>query len=478
MRASLLALCLLLPALAQARPAKHAARDALAAEIDAALHKSGLGGAKIGIVLAPAEGGEPYYQRHPDRLLHPASNAKLITTAAALSLLGPSYTFSTDLAAGEIEAGVADHLYLIGRGDPKFVSESLWKLVDEAREGGLKRVKGDLIIDESFFGPKHLAPGFEEKPNDDAAYRAATGAVSFNFNSIVLRIKPGAAVGDPPVVRLGDGAQHIELINRAETSAKGKERLAVTAKAHQDRTRITVEGAIPLAHRGIVVRRRVDNPPMFTGRAAKVMLAQAGITLEGQVRVGAAPQRRVLLAKTRSPALGALVMDVNKLSNNFMAEHLLRAVGRIKRQRGDWEAGRAEVRQFLKDVVGLKGEFRYANGSGLFGDTAFSARQVVQLLQHMHARRPALPEFAASLAISARDGTLWRRFKPLKDRVRAKTGTLAGVICLSGYLELDGGEVAAFSILTNGVEGGAVKAWRLQDSVLNALARFKSSARP
>ncbi|MCA9537328.1 MAG: D-alanyl-D-alanine carboxypeptidase/D-alanyl-D-alanine-endopeptidase [Myxococcales bacterium] len=465
-----------LPALAESPPLVVKGAPALVAEVTPLLQREALKGARISILVERDAGGPPVLSVNPDLRLHPASNTKLATTAAALSILGPSFQWSTDLAAEGYADGVADKLYLVGRGDPRFVSESLWKLVDDAQVAGLTRVKGDLIVDDTYFTADRMAPGFDEKDQDDA-YRAATGAMSLNFNSVVIEVRPGAKVGAPVRVRLRPDSGYVELVNTATTSAKGRQRVTIRARAKGQRTQVTVSGKLPQKHAGLTVRRRIDNPPLFAGMAARHYLERAGIKVDGEVTVGRAPEKRKRLARVISPTLGEAIGDINKLSNNFMAEHLVRTLGAEKGTAGDWKAGAAVVRRFLEDEVGLRG-FHYINGSGLFGDTAFSARDMVTILRHMAQRRPALPEYAASLAIGGADGTLRRRTRGLRvGAVRAKTGTLDGVICLSGYLTFADDSTGAFSMLMNDVPGRPWAVWIVQDALLKAVADQADAAK-
>lgn len=445
----------------------------LVQQLDPLLARESVRGSRFSVLVARADDGRVLYALEPDRPLHPASNTKIVTTAAALVELGPTYTWSTELAADGLKNGAARELYLIGRGDPRFVSESLWRLVHDARLMGLTRVDGDLVVDDTFFTADRMAPGFDDK-KQDSAYRAATGAMSLNFNSTVIHVRPGAKVGDPARVLVDPDSGYATVRVDATTTRKGKARIDVRAEPHGDRTRIVVAGKISLDHPGLEVRRRIDNPPLYAGLAAKKFLADAGIAVKGQVRLGAAPPRdqRTRLAAHVSPPLADVADDVNKLSNNFMAEHLVRTLGAVKHGRGDWESGRRVVERFLTEDVGLRG-YRYVNGSGLFGDTAFSARQLVEVLRYMHRRRPALPEFAASLAIGGGDGTLDRRLRGVGPGVvRAKTGTLDGVICISGYVQLQDGTLGVFSLLMNDVPGRPWDVWAVQDEVIRTLVAY------
>lgn len=432
-------------------------------------------GSRFGVYVARAEGGQPLYARNADDRLHPASNTKLITTATALHVLGPAHQWRTDLLAEGYKDGVAERLILVGRGDPFFVTESLYKLIADAKAAGLKRVRRGVIVDDTYFTSRYLAPGFEDRPDDDASYRAATGAMSLNFNSIQVHIEPGSKAGHKPKVTTRPASDYAIIDNNATTASGGKERLSLKATAHKGRTKLTVGGKIPLKHRGITVRRRIDNPAQFAGRALIGALKEMGVKVKGGVRVGGTPKKTRRLARHWSPALGKVIDDVNKLSNNFMAEHLWRTLGAVKHDRGGWDEGRRVVDGFLNNEVGIKG-FTVRNGSGLFGDTAVSARQFGQLLTYMHTRRPALPEFAASLAIGGHDGTLRRRMKHLKTgQLRAKTGTLSGVIALSGYVEFADGTTGVFSLLFNDVPGRPWSIWKLQDRMVKALVAFDPS---
>ncbi len=439
---------------------------------DAFFEKKPLSSAKVSVLIEHLPTKKLLYSRDPDRMLHPASNTKLATTAAALQLLGAAYTFDTDLAVDHLEQGVAGEAYFVGGGDSRLMDEHLWRLIEDAKDAGLKKIRGDLVVDESFFAGDHLPPGYGDKPDDDAAYRAATSAASLDFNAVKITVTPGKA-GEAPKVSFQPGGGYIDLQNTAVTVQKGKEQLKISSKPHKDRTRILVSGQIPVNHRGVTVRKRIDNPPLFTGYAVKKALEKAGVTVGGKVRLGKAPQNRKRLARYSSDPVWRLVSDVNKFSNNFMAETLLRAISVKQGGDGKSVSGAAAVRQFLEKTVGITG-VKYVNGSGLFGETSFSARQWVKLLRWVVESSAIAPEFLSSLAIGGQDGTLRKRLKGLPaGAVRAKTGTLDGVSCLSGYVTLGDGSQALFSILVNDLAGKAWNAWQAQDGMLEFLHQYK-----
>ena len=448
-------------------------KAALGAAFEKVLTNKALKGARVTVYVAPANGGPVVYEHAGDERLHPASNTKLLTTAAVLVRLGPEYTWHTPLTAPTFTDGVASSLTLVARGDPSFVTETLAKLVEDAHLNGLREVAGDLVVDESYFGPEHSPPGFDAHVTDEA-FRAPSGAASLNFNQIAVQIAPGAKAGDPVVVRLSPDCNYARVDNKATTRAKGRPRAEISVLPDHGKVVVRISGTLPVGAEPYTTRRRIDDPALFTGMALRKALEQSGIPVRGTVRIQSTPTPAggVEIARTVSRPLGTLIGDVNKYSNNFMAEQLLRTLGAVKRGRGDWDAGRAEVLDFAQVELGLTG-IRYANGSGLFGDTALSGRDFVTLLSHMHTRRPYLPEFEASLAIGGADGTMQKRahgFAPYTLRV--KTGTLDGVVALSGYAPFADGSVAAFSILMNDVAGRPWEIWKLHDRMLTLIGAW------
>jgi len=248
--------------------------------------------------------------------------------------------------------------------------------------------------------------------------------------------------------------------------------LALNATAHGSGTMVTLSGTIPLKHRGVSVRRRVDNPSRFTAETVRLFLKREGIRIGGGIKRGKKAKNAILIGRKTSDSAGSVVNEVNKMSNNLMAEHLLRTVGVVKTGVGDWATSRPVVSAFLKDRFGISG-FTYDNGSGLFGRSAFSARDMVTVLAAMTRLNPALPEFEASLPISGVDGTLKKRLRDIKrGAVRAKTGTLDGVICLSGYLYGKDGRRFVFSFLTNDVKAKGWQVKKIQDRVLRAVGGY------
>lgn len=447
----------------------------LIARLRPLLDAPALRGAKTSFLVTRLDSERPLIGLAEDMALHPASNTKLVTTAAALDVLGPHHVFRSELITARFKHGVAQGIYLVGGGNPRLVSESVWKLVDDAKRFGLKKIEGDLVVDNTRFTSRTMAPGYNDK-KQDAAYRAAVGATSVNFNAVLIDVAPGP-VGKKAKVTLRPGGGYVHLVNKTRMIRKGRSGVRVSAVAYKGRTRITVSGKMKVTDGHIVTRRRIDNPALFAGYALKRALRDAGIKFKGRVLIGKLPRKPKRLSHVDSPALARMIHDVNKHSNNFMAEMLLLNMAHEKTGTGDWRGGQKVVRRFLKRA-GVHGAYTYENGSGLFGKTRFSAQQLVTVLRFMANRRPALPEYRASLPIAGADGTLKRRMKHLAlGVIRAKTGTLNGVVCISGYVTFADGTEGAFSLLTNKAHASGRQVARAHSAILESLAGYAPPVR-
>jgi D-alanyl-D-alanine carboxypeptidase/D-alanyl-D-alanine-endopeptidase (penicillin-binding protein 4) len=430
-------------------PTFEAASQKLAGEIEAVLKSSDVTGGRVGIYVADVETGTELYARRAKAPLNPASNMKLITSAAALDRFGPQHTFTTRVLAEDVQDGVVKgSLYVRGEGEAFLLFEDFIDWAAELRQKGVTRVEGDIVVDDDAFDEAYLPPGFEQK-DEDASYRSPIGAVSVNFNAVTAVISPAEKAGEQPDVRLVPPNDHVEVVNRASTRPGGRRRLMVASKATEDGTKLVIDGYTGTRASPQYVRKRIDNPPVFAGSVFKSALEMVGIEVAGTVETGDTPDSAETMVSHRSQPLSYVILAMNKWSNNFMAEQLLRVLGVQGDSASTWEAAKGSVEAFLVDKVGFEdGSFSIHNGSGLYSGNEVSARQFVDLLRYM-AEHPNAPEFKASLTIAGVDGTLRNRLRGsgVKGRVRGKTGTLNEVSALSGYARTESGRLLAFSVL-------------------------------
>jgi D-alanyl-D-alanine carboxypeptidase/D-alanyl-D-alanine-endopeptidase (penicillin-binding protein 4) len=431
-------------------------REALRKAVDSLLAEAPLASAHVGVEVQSLEDGQVVYAKNAEDLLNPASNTKLITSAAALLRLGPEYRFSTDyLADKPVQRGRVGTLYVKGRGDPSVTTERLDGLVADLWHRGVRTV-GDIVLDDTFFDREQFGPGWEQETSDKA-WAAGVGALSLNHNAVAIYITPANAGQRARVEVDPDARDYFVIDPRVITvRANGRRKLRPRAVIEGERTRILVEGRIPKGAEPVVMFRRVGDPTFYYGQTLKLLLKQRGIRVSGRVRRGEVPAGAVLLQTYESPELAEVVRNMNKVSSNFIAEMLVKTLGaELKGSPGTWPKG-LEVAEDLLAELGLpRGTYVLHNGSGLNDTNRFSSRQMTTLLQAVWKRFPVASEFVGSLGIAARDGTMRLRMEgtDAAGRLRAKTGTLERVTALSGYVQSLGGERFAFSVLVNDWSG-------------------------
>ena len=447
-----------------------------AAELSQALSRivtsTALGESRTGILVASLETGEVLFARNADELLNPASNVKLFTSAAALARLGPDYRFDTEVYVDAGEGGGPRTLYVRGKGDPSMVTERLWVLAGDLLHLGLRSLR-EIVVDDSWFDGEREGPGFDQE-RGDRAYLAPAGALSLNFNAVAIHVAPGARAGEKGRVSLEPPSDFVVLDDRTLTAGpRARRRVVPSSVSAGGRQRILVQARLPLGSRAQVFYRKVDDPPLYFGYTLKRLLELRGVRVTGRVRHGVVPEGARLLAISQSEPLAEIVRRLDKTSNNFMAEQILKTLGaEAKGAPGSWPKGVEAVEDFLAEVGIPRGSYIMKNGSGLNDANRFSARQTVALLREMWRRFPLMAEFVAALPVAGRDGTIrWRmEDTDAAGRLRAKTGTLSNVASLSGYVESRGGAKLAFAVLVNDYPGRAAPVVRALDAVGGALA--------
>jgi D-alanyl-D-alanine carboxypeptidase/D-alanyl-D-alanine-endopeptidase (penicillin-binding protein 4) len=428
-------------------------REALRKAVEQLIAQPPLSNARVSMQVESLDDGQVVYSRNADELLNPASNTKLVTAASGLLRLGPEYRFTTDYLADKPPfRGRVNVLYVKGRGDPSVSTERLDGLVSDLWHRGVRSV-GDIVLDDSFFDREEFGPGWEQETSDKA-WAAGVGALSLNHNAVAIYITPGERVGARARVEVDPDARDYFIIDGRVTTvrANGRRKLRPHSTPEGERSRILVEGRIPLHGQTAVMYRRVGDPAFYYGQTLKLLLRQRGMRVTGRVKRGTAPQTAVLIQGYDSAELAAIIRDMNKVSSNFIAEMVVKTLGaELKGTPGSWAKG-LEVEEDLLAELGIpRGTYVLKNGSGLNDTNRFTARQLATLLQAVWKRFPVASEFVSSLGIAARDGTMRLRMEgtDAAGRLRAKTGTLERVTALSGYVQSLGGERFVFSVMVN-----------------------------
>ena len=445
----------------------------------------GRGGA-VGVAVYAVEREIPLYLHDADVPLVPASNMKLYTTAAVLDRLGPDFQYTTSLYAdGSIlpNGTLQGDLILVGRGDPtisgRFYGDSTTYVYDRfasrLRELGVRRITGGLVGDASYFDDARVAAGWESS-NLLWWYGARASALSFNDNVVTIEVRPGGYVGAPPGITFHPYTDRLVVANSAVTGGRRGGR-SIGIRRRPDLGGYEIRGRIPIRSGPLRYVVAVEDPPLFALSVFRQRLARAGITVDGELRVHheweARPSRTSrLVASQSSPRMIEILRVINKHSQNFFAEQVLKTLGAIFEDEGSFDEGSDVVRDFLESLNVSAWGLRIEDGSGLSRYDSVTARTTAELLVAM-ADHERFGDYYESLLIAGEDGDPRRLDAPAaRGNVHSKTGTLRGVSALSGYVTTRDGELLAFSVISNNLPRGKGGAIALEDAVAERLAAY------
>lgn len=438
--------------------------------------------AKIGVAVTDLVTGEEVFAANADLKLNLASNTKLLTSVAALGTLGNGFRWRTTVLAEKPvdDAGVIEgDLYLRGKGDPMLSVANLDALAAEVAARGVRTIEGRLVLDTGYFDGVVEPPHFDEQPKERSGFRAPVASLGVARSSITVIVvaDPG---GGATVSLEPDTGGYFAITKREVTSVTtGRSRLRVEMKPKKDRIEVEVTGTIRAGEGSYDFRRRVDDPARFAAEVFKRALADRGVTFKQKaIGAGAVPLTAKAIAVHDSPPLPDVLRFMNKTSDNYVAESVLKTLGAETRTTpgpATWADGTAAVKAYLATIGIPAGSLRADNGSGLFASTDVSAHQMITLLTAAHKDYRIGPDLVATLPIGGVDGTLAKRWKghPAQGRVRAKTGTLDKVVTIAGYLAADSGHPLAFAILLNDIPAGQRSLARaLMDEMVDVLAAY------
>lgn len=398
------------------------------------------GRANVSVHVRDLESGHVLFDYGGSDPLIPASNQKIVTSAAALDLLGPHYTFMTEVRRD----GPA--LYLMGQGDPLLHVDDLQAIAgltaDSIDIAGLSR----LVVDDSIFSSRRLGPGYDPSGLGHA-YQAPSGALSLSFNTVEVTVYPVAG-RSRLAVSVYPPNEHVRVENRGRTGSK--ETLTVRSIDQGDTTVVRVDGRLPVGSGSRTVRRRVADPGLYAGEAFAQMLAEHTATAPLPVERGSVPDGTESIVVNESLPLLEVLDSGLAYSNNFIAEQTLRTLAwRMTGQPGDWEVGQGILLDYWAAITGRQPAV-VENASGLTRQGRLTTQGLVDLIAMAHRTASYRPGLIDALPAAGEPGTLRRRLAMSGKRVRAKTGTLDRVSGLSGVITTEAGDPQlGFSILIN-----------------------------
>lgn len=417
--------------------------------------------------------GKEIFNINAAKMMVPASLTKIVTGAAILNNLPLNKKFETKLLVKNqiIEGKLQGDLCLKGGGDPAFVSEKMWFLVNELMRTELKTIEGDLIVDAARFDDELYDIG-RESVRVDRAFDAPISAASFNWNSANIFIRPGKVAGTSAQIILDPVSDYLELENRVKTVSKsGVKNLEASRVKTGDHDKIIVSGSISLDAGEAVIYKSISNPNLWIGMHLKEFLKQRGITLKGKVQVGGCENSWNVIASAPSKNLIEITSDMLKFSNNFVAEMMAKNLaaeeGMLPAKMKD---GIEQIKKYMDGLGFERKDYILENVSGLTRNNRFSAKQLALILNTIKNNFLLFPEFASGLPIAGVDGTLKNRLKKNINEqalVRAKTGYLDGVVGLAGYIGRKNNSPLIFVFMFNGDFQQGMAARPLFDELIN-----------
>lgn len=422
----------------------------------------------LGLIVE--DNGTVIFSHNADKQFVPASLTKLVTAGALLKNVPLNTKFVTQLkSSGPIMSGtLKGNVCLEGGGDPSFVSEKMWFLVNEFTRNQIVEINGDLIIDATRFDQENFDLG-RGNFRVDRAYDAPISAASFNWNSINIFIRP-SEINKPAQIFLDPENSPLKLKNLSKTVSKDNVKsLSVEREMLSSGEVVSVSGNIGKNVSEVVFYKSISQPELWTGAHLKNFLEQRNIKVKGKIRLGSCENNSQVLASVSSKNFNEMVADMLKFSNNYVAEMLVKNLGALKGIKPSKMSDGIEILKLYLDDLGFKrSDYILVNVSGLTRDNRFSVNQLNKVLKVSLDDFSIYPEFVSGLAISGIDGTLKSRFKNQENPplIRAKTGYLDGVVGLAGYLDRKGSRPLVFTFLYNGGYEKALDARNLFDQVL------------
>lgn len=437
--------------------------SAKTSSVDILLQKVDVSKNNTGILVYDLEDKKAIYSLNPEKLFSIASVNKLFVTAAALKYLGQDYRFKTSIFSELPDSSgvINGNLYIKGGGDPLFVSENMWFLVNKLIDIGVKEIKGKIILDDTSFPSADVY----DDSNSDRAYSAKLSSLSVNFNSVAI----SASSGPSKYVSMDPDIPMLQLLDKTKSSSK-----KTNIEMRREGNKIIVSGNLNNSdYDNKVIYRNIEDPSVYFGEVLALHLKWRGIKNIGVISRGQADTKKNKLFDIESRRLNDILVEMNKFSNNYIAEQIIRAIAEKKFGKAsavDKAVGLIE--EYLESIGMKKNGFEVVNGSGFSRMNKVKPNEMIKFLEFAYKDFVIGPEFINSLCIAGVDGTIRRTHKTafLTGKMRAKTGTLTGVRSLAGYLNHEG-KTYAFIIVAN--DHNAYPLMNVESEILESIINDK-----
>lgn len=456
-------------------------------KLEAILDNEHLDGTTTGVSIKKAETGELLFEQLGDIRLHPASNMKLLTAAAALETLGKDYRFRTEVLTDGNKKGKVLHgnLYLKGKGDPTLLKEDLDQFAKKLKEFGINKIKGDLVSDDTWYDDVRLSQDLNW--SDEPFYTGAQVSAltlspneDYDAGTVIVEVNPSQNPARRAEVTVTPETNYVTIVNKTKMVAADGEKDISIEREHGS-NKIIVEGTMPEDGSTSRAWSSVWEPAGYVLSVFKASLKEQGIDFIGKSKekYNATPDGARILTFKESMPLKELLIPFMKLSNNGHGEMLTKEMGKVVGKEGSWDEGLKVIKDVAEDLGVNPDTIQLRDGSGMSHKTMIPANDLTQLLVEAQ-NKSWFPAFKKSLPIAGEPdrlvgGTLRNRMTsgPAKGNVTAKTGSLTGVSTLSGYVTSKDGEDLVFSILINNYLGSSGKITAIEDAIATTLAEHE-----
>ncbi len=427
---------------------------------------------EYGIAIFSTNQNKFLFESNSEAMLLPASTTKLYTTSTAILFLDDEYTVNTEILTDDInliDNSIDGNIFFKGYGDPTFTISNLQKMVNEIKSQGVKRINGNIIVDDSFFDEILFREEWIEDENLNVPLPAIC-ATTIDKNSITLSVKGSSRTNRKPIVSYSTNLDYFTITNSAKTTGR-RTRLGTSVQQKNDGEKITLTGTIP-RNRSATIKVQIKNPPLFVGHLLRDLLLKNGIEFKGKILTQSSPELLNLLASNQTPLI-SLISEINKKSDNFFAEHLFKIIGAnyTEGPGGAFDASQA-IFTFLKSANLYEDEMSIVDGSGISRNNQFSAKALVRLLTYIYFTKNDFLPFYNSMSIAGVDGTMANRLigTSAANNCRAKTGTLRGVTATAGYVRSKNNDLIIFSMNFNSLRRSSDFYRDTMDKIIDLLA--------
>jgi D-alanyl-D-alanine carboxypeptidase/D-alanyl-D-alanine-endopeptidase (penicillin-binding protein 4) len=433
--------------------------------------------AQVAVYVKSMKYGDELYKRNANRPLIPASTMKILTAEAALIFLGQDFRFATRLYTDSptVDNGILQgNLYVVLSGDPTLTFFDLADMMQVLQAQQVYGVKGNVYIDSTAYDQSFYGPGWQYE-DKSYCYAAPISAGIINHNCFAFKVTPAKKIGSPAQIVTYNKYFYPTIHNTVMTvNARKTKACALRLARDPNSSAINLDGCMPSGQLAWGVSYVVTDVPSYDQALITKLLQQFNIRVYGTVTFKKAPTHLTLVAEHTSRPLRLLINDMLKKSDNIIAGALFKKIGQIyNNSPGSWENSSIAVSQILArnarlNIAGL----RILDGSGLSPSNLTTPAQMMQVLDYAYHSNDTSLAFIAALPIAGVDGTLKHRLTNIARKVRAKTGTISGVVSLAGFVVTADKEPLAFVVMINGDRGLGWRYRGLEDRIATALAQF------